>query len=153
VRHASSSPNQQASASASLTSLRYLTPSPPAVLVAVNSSYLPTRSPSDTTRNTKTPVRHALRPRPTRATTAAAHNRRPPATSRKVCLNHTQSIARLPCLLSAVSRPARPAFRKPALQPIYRQSIRFPCDSLRLLALCTRMPRSPSIRRTIVRGA
>jgi hypothetical protein len=100
-----------------------------------------------------TPPRHALRPRPTRATTAAAHNCRPPATSRKVCLNHTQSIARLPCLLSAVSRPARPAFRKPALQPIYRQSIRFPCDSLRLLALCTRMPRSPSIRRTIVRGA
>lgn len=153
MRHASSSssnPTQQASASASLTSHRHLTPSPPAVPVAVNSSYRPTRSPSDTTRNTKTPLRHALRPRPTRATTAAAHNRRPPATSRKVCLNQTQSIARLPCLLSAVSRPA---FRKAAFQPIYRQSIRLPCDSLRLLAFCTRIPRSPSFRRTIVGGA
>lgn len=152
MRHASSTPSLYLSLTSRLP-CRHPTPSPPAVLVAVNSSYLPTRSPHTPP---ETPNHHSATPsglvrRAPRLLlhTTADH----PATSRKVCLNRIQSIARLPCLLSAVSRPVRPVFRKAGLQPIYRQSIRFPCDSLRLLALCTRIPRSPSFWRAIVRGA
>jgi len=86
----------------------------------------------------ETPLRHALRPRPTRATTAAAHNRKPPAPSRKVCLKPIQSIPRLPCLLPAVSRPARPGLphRRPSahISPIYPLPVR------RSAATCTFVP-------------
>lgn len=110
MRHASSNPTQQASASASLTSHRHLTSSPPAVLVAVNSSYRPTRSPS----RHHSKHQNTTPPRPP-ASSDARHDcccKQPqttPATSRKVCLNHTQSIA---CLLARC-----PLFRDPRGQP------------------------------------
>jgi hypothetical protein len=153
VRHASCTP---ASLCLSLTSphiSRINTP-PPAVPVAVNSSYRPTRSPSQTP--LETPKHHSATPsglvrRAPRLLlhTTAVHLRLAEKCASTRPNPSLASLACCPLFRDPRDQPSAQADR----QPIYRQSIRLPCDSLRLLALCTRIPRSPSVRRTIVRGA
>lgn len=93
----------------------------------------------------ETPPTLALRPRPTRTTTAAVRSRRAAAPSRLCRIIPTQYTASLPCLLPrSPLRPRNPPSRPARRQHSYRQSIRSQCDfRCGCLLLCTRIPRSP----------